>query len=226
MAALLKPVGAWRTCPSYSISQAAKIAGTHPINVRRWLYGVVYTEGSMKPVFGQRDETAVLSFVELSEIIIVARFRKRNVKLNDLIEAHGYARDYLGIEYPFAHIKLKTDGANVLAVYEKDHPKASLLAMNRRGQFTLPQEVINALELFDYEDEFVARWYPAGKNVPIVIDPRYSGGRPSIPERRLPISLLYGRWKSGEDMHYIASDYALKPDVVEEALRFAENYVV
>lgn len=226
MTTLIKPSGAWRTSPSYSISQAARIAGTHPINVRRWLYGVEYTSGKMRPVFGEREETPVLSFIDLSEIIIVTRFRKRKIKLNDLREAYAYAKDYLGIEYPFAHIKLKTDGVNVLAVYERDHPKASLLAMNKRGQFTLPQDVINALELFDYEDEFVARWYPAGKNVPIVVDPRYSAGRPSIPERRLPISLLYNRWKAGENINYIASDYVLRRDVVEEAVRHAENYVI
>lgn len=226
MATLLKPTETWRTSPSYSISQAARIAGTHPINIRRWLYGVEYRSGKMKPVFGEREETAVLSFIELAEIIVVVRFRQKPVKLEELRKAYSYAKDYLGIEYPFAHIKLKTDGVNVLAVYEKDHPEASLLAMNKRGQWTLPQQVINALELFDYEDEFVARWYPAGKNVPIVVDPRYSSGRPSIPHRRLPISLLYNRWKAGENIPYIASDYILSRDVVEEALRYAENYVV
>jgi uncharacterized protein (DUF433 family) len=180
----------------------------------------------MKPVFGQKQEVPVLSFIELAEIIVVVRFRRKGVKLEELRRAYSYAMDYLRIEYPFAHIKLKTDGANVLAIYERDHPKASLLAMNKQGQFTLPQEVINALELFEYEEEFVARWYPAGKNVPIVVDPRYSAGRPSIPERRLPISLLYNRWKAGESIRYIASDYAVPRDVVEEALRHAETYVL
>ena len=226
MSILVKPTGTWRTSPCYSISQAAKIAGTLPINVYRWLYGVEYTSGKMKPVFWEKGETAVLSFIELAEIIVVVRFRKKGVKLDDLRQAYSYARDYLEIEYPFAHIKLKTDGANVLAVYERDHPKASLLAMNKHGQFTLPQEVINALELFDYEEEFAARWYPAGKTVPIVIDPRYSSGRPSIPDRRLPITILYNRWKAGEAMQYLASDYALRRDVVEKALRYAEKYVI
>ena len=226
MNTLIKPTGTWRTSPSYSISQAAKIAGTFPINVRRWLYGVEYTSGKMKPVFGEKEETPVLSFIDLSEIIIVTRFRKRNIKLNDLREAYSYAKDYLHIEYPFAHIRLKTDGANVLAVYEKDHPKASLLAMNKRGQFTLPQEVISALELFDYEEEFASRWYPEGRSVPLVVDPRYSAGRPSIPHRRLPVKILYNRWKAGETMRYLSSDYVLSYDIIEKALRYAENYVI
>ena len=226
METLVRPTEIWRLSPSYTVSQAAKIAGTHPINVRRWLYGVEYSSGKMKPVFGEREETPTLSFIELAEIIVVVRFRQKPVKLEELRQAYSYAKEQLGIGYPFAHIKLKTDGANVLAVFEKDHPEANLLALNKRGQFTLPQQVINALELFDYEDQFVARWYPEGKNVPIVIDPRYNAGRPSIPARRLPISLLYNRWKAGENIRYIASDYALRKDMVEEALRYAENYVV
>jgi len=180
----------------------------------------------MKPVFGKREEAAVLSFIELAEIIVVVRFRQKPVKLDELRRAYSYAKNQLGIEYPFAHVKLKTEGRNVLAVYQEDHPEASLLALNKSGQFTLPQQVINALELFDYEEGFAARWYPAGKNVPIIVDPRYSAGRPSIPERRLPISLLYKRWKAGENIRYLASDYALPKDVVEEALRHAEHYVI
>jgi uncharacterized protein (DUF433 family) len=226
MAILVKPTETWRISPTYSISQAAKIAGTHAINIRRWLYGVEYSFGKMKPVFGKREEAAVLSFIELAEIIVVVRFRQKPVKLEELRRAYSYAKDQLGIEYPFAHAKLKTEGRNVLAVYQGDHPDASLLALNKSGQFTLPQQVINALELFDYEEEFAARWYPAGKNVPIIVDPRYSAGRPSIPERRLPISLLYKRWKAGENISYLASDYALPKDVVEEALRHAEHYVI
>lgn len=226
MSTLVKPTESWRTCPSYSITQAAKIAGTNPINVRRWLYGSNYPHTYMKPVFGDREEIPILSFIELAEIIVVSRFRQKNIRLNTLREAHEYARDLLKIEYPFAHMILKTDGANVLANFEEEHPKASLIAMNKRGQLTLPQEVIQALELFDYETEFAARWFPAGRHVPIVIDPRYSAGSPSIPNRRLPVSILYNRWKGGETIRYIASDYALPRNVVEEALRYAEKYVI
>jgi uncharacterized protein (DUF433 family) len=226
MITLARPVESWRIRPTYSISQAAKIAGTHPINVRRWLYGSNYVHTKMKPVLGEREEVPVLSFIELAEIIVVSRFRQRHVKLGTLRDAHEYAKRLLRIEYPFAHMILKTDGANVLANFEEEHPKASLMALNKRGQLTLPQEVIQALELFEYEAEFAARWFPAGKHVPIVIDPRYSAGQPSIPDRRLPINILYNRWKAGETIRYIAYDYALPKNVVEEALRYAEKYVL
>ena len=226
MIALAKPIESWRIRPTYSITQASKIAGTHPINVRRWLYGSDYVHTYMKPVFGKREEVPTLSFIQLAEIIVVSRFRQRRVKLSTLRDAHKYARELLRIEYPFAHMNLKTDGANVLANFEEEHPKASLMAMNKRGQLTLPQEVIQALELFEYEAEFAARWFPAGRHVPIVIDPRYSAGQPSIPDRRLPVDIIYNRWKGGETIRYIASDYSLPKNVVEEALRYAEKYVI
>ena len=226
MKTLVRPTESWRISPNYTITQAARIAVTHPINVHRWLYGSDYIHTQMKPVFGKREEIPRLSFIELAEIIVVARFRKKGVKLSTLREAHEYSSGLLKIEYPFAHMILKTDGANVLAAFEEDHPKASLMAMNKHGQLTLPQEVIEALELFDYEKEFAARWFPAGREVPIVVDPRYSAGQPSIPNRRLPIDILYNRWKAGEAMRYIASDYALPKNVVEEALRYAEKYVI
>lgn len=220
----------WRTRPAYTISQAAKLASVSPITVRRWLYGADTPSTKMQPVFGfnekPKENSIEVSFLQLAEIVVVGRFRQRNVKLDSLRQAHSYACHVLDLDYPFAWLHLKTDGVHVFSDFEKDHPDASLLTLDKKGQLTLPGNVIQALELFDYEEEFAARWYPVGRNIPIVIDPRYGAGRPTIPNRRLPIASIYARWKSGENIALIASDYALKPNLVETTLQYAENYAI
>jgi uncharacterized protein (DUF433 family) len=220
----------WRIRPVYTIKQTAKLAGVHPITVRRWLYGAHSESTKMKPVFGDKqkvkEEKAEVSFLQLAEIVVVGRFRQRKVKLDTLRQAHAYACKELKLEYPFAWLNLKTDGLHVFSDFEKSHPNASLLTLDKNGQLTLPGNVRKALELFDYEEEFAARWYPIGRNVPIVVDPRYGAGRPTIPDRRLPVAMIYNRWKSGENMGFIASDYALKRSVVEITLQYAENYAI
>lgn len=230
MKGIVEAENRWRTRPVYTISQSAKLAGVHPITVRRWLYGSHSASTKMRPVFsgngGSKDAVAEVSFLQLAEIVVVSRFRKRKVKLNTLRQAHEYACEVLDLIYPFAWLHLKTDGVHVFSDFEKSHPDASLLTLDKKGQLTLPGNVIQALELFDYEEEFAARWYPMGRNVPIVIDPRYGAGRPTIPQRRLPVASIYNRWKSGESMSFISSDYSLPRKVVEATLQYAENYAI
>jgi uncharacterized protein (DUF433 family) len=230
MKGIIEADNRWRTRPVYTISQSAKLAGVHPITVRRWLYGSDSASTKMRPVFSEQNKSkegiAEVSFLQLAEIVVVGRFRKRNVKLNTLRQAHTYACQVLDLEYPFAWLHLKTDGVHVFSDFEKDHPDASLLTLDKKGQLTLPGNVIRALELFDYEEEFAARWYPVGRNVPIVIDPRYGAGRPTIPQRRLPIASIYNRWKSGENINFISSDYSLSRKLVETTLQYAENYAI
>jgi len=184
----------------------------------------------MRPVFSEigksKEDMAEVSFLQLAELVVVSRFRQRKVKLNTLRQAHAYACEVLTLEYPFAWLHLKTDGVHVFSDFERTHPDASLLTLDKKGQLTLPGNVIQALELFDYEEEFAARWYPIGRNVPIVIDPRYSAGRPTIPHKRLPIASIYNRWKSGENISFISSDYSLTHKLVETALQYAENYAI
>jgi uncharacterized protein (DUF433 family) len=230
MKGIVKESNQWRIRPVYTVSQSAKLADVHPVTVRRWLYGSNNASTKMRPVFSGKDtkkeDKAEVSFLQLAEIVVVSRFRQRKVKLQTLRAAHEYARNELELDYPFAWLHLKTDGVNVFSEFERSHPDASLLTLNKKGQLTLPGNVLKALELFDYEEEFAARWYPVGKNVPIVIDPRYGAGLPTIPKRRLTIAAIYNRWKSGESIRFISSDYALPQNVVETSLQYAENYVL
>jgi uncharacterized protein (DUF433 family) len=219
----------WRTRPEYTITQAAKLAGTSSATVRRWLRG--YYEGEnlrMRPVFGDKqtkqEASVEISFLQLAEIVVVSRFRHRYVKLERLRRAHRYARDALHIDYPFAWLRLKTDGAHVLSEFQEQEPGEKLVSLDLFGQLTLPGDVLRTLELFDYEEEFAARWFPIGRNVPIVIDPRYGAGKPTIPERRLTVETIYKRWKAGQTIKFIASDFKLLPSLVETTLQYAENY--
>lgn len=228
MAASTNALNVWRTKPTYTVTQAAKLAGTSSATVRRWLYGYKSESARMRPVFGTKKRTkeasAEISFLQLAEIVVVGRFRHRRVTLERLRRAHQYARDFFDIEYPFASLKLKTDGAHVLGVFQEREPGASLLSLDQFGQWTLPGGVVKVLEAFDFEENLAARWFPIGRTVPIVIDPRYGAGRPTIPERRLTIETIYKRWRAGQTIKFIASDFKLLPSLVETTLQYAENY--
>jgi len=229
MATSNNELNGWRTSPTYTVAQAAKLASTSSATVRRWLYGYESERARMRPVFGTKKKTkeasVEISFLQLAEIVVVSRFRHRHVKLERLRRAHRYARDSLHIDYPFAWLKLKTDGAHVLSVFQEQEPGERLVSLDQYGQFTLPGDVVKTLELFDYEEEFAARWFPIGRHVPIVIDPRYGAGKPTIPERRLTVETIYKRWRAGQTIKFIASDFKLLPSLVETTLQYVENYI-
>jgi uncharacterized protein (DUF433 family) len=86
--------------------------------------------------------------------------------------------------------------------------------------------VIKTLHNFDYENEWAARWYPVGKDIRIVVDPRFSAGLPTIKERRVTVDSVYRRFKIGYPMKFIASDLKLKVNDIEEAVRYADKVTV
>ena len=218
----------WRTGPMYTYGEAARFAGVAPATVRRWIYGYDSQTGQMRPVFGSRERSRepgpAVSFLQLAEIVVVSRFRSRRVSLERLRRAHEFAWDRFKLDYPFASLRLKTDGVHVLHQFEESNPGASLLALDLSGQLTLPGGVVQVMESFDFEGDLASRWFPAGKEVPIVIDPRYGAGRPTIPKRRLTVETLRKRWLAGQTFQFIAKDLDLEPTIVEDALRYAEKY--
>ena len=218
----------WRTNPLYTIGEAAHFAQVHPITVRRWLYGEKIPSREIRPVFEgpsrSTERPIEVSFLQLAEIVIVSQFRRRHIPLQRIRKAHQYARNTWTLDYPFARLSLETDGVRVLMRFQEAEPGASLLVLAAEsGQWTLPEYVSQAIQTFDFKDDLASRWFPVGKTMPIVLDPQFSAGVPTIPDRRLTIHALYKRWKSGQTMDFIADDYQLKREVVEEALRYAEK---
>lgn len=225
--ALSEPTEGWRVKPAYTIAQAAHFAGTIPATARRWLYGYDQPGHQMQPVFGPKDRTALVaavSFLELAELVVAVRFRRKGLTLDRLRRAHGFAADRFGLPFPFATLKMKTDGRHVLHEYEEEEPGVHLLALDLSGQWALPNSVAESLESFDFEGSlWAARWFPSGKQVPIVIDPRMGAGNPTVVGRGVTVSAIYRRWKAGQRIPFIASDYRLPRDTVEEVLRYGDK---
>lgn len=220
-------VNGWRTRPLYTITEASRLAEVSPNTVRRWLEGYETQVSKMPPVFGEptvkTEKPIVVSFLQLAEVVVVSKFRTRRVTLRRVREAHRFARDNWEIDYPFARLSLATDGIHVLRRYEEVVPGASLLVMDAGGQWTLPGYVAEAIQAFDFVDDLAAKWFPVGKDIPIVIDPQFSAGMPTIPSRRVTIQALYKRWTSGHSIKFIAEDLQLRSAIVESALRCAQK---
>lgn len=228
-----KPTGtdAFRTGKAYTIAQAARLAGTSPATVRRWLAGYEAPGHQMMPVFagqeaGRASAPLVISFLELVEIVVVARFRKGSpggqpVTLERIRRAHAYSREQFQLPYPFASLNLRESGGHILHQFEAQEPGPALLALDMGGQWVLPGLVREELDRFEFSDRLVSRWFPLGKQVPIVVDPHIAAGRPTIAGSGVTVEIIRKRFQFGQSIDFIARDFELRRSDVEQALRYA-----
>lgn len=222
------PTDRFRIGKAYTAAQAARLSGVTPGTIRNWMLGYQNDEYEMAPVLGPKsrsaDEAFSVSFLELAELIIVAKYRKLRMELAEIRGAHGVLSDEWKVAYPFATLQMVTLGGRILARYQADHPSAGdLVVLTNPAQGVLPGIVQDELERFDFdkapEDPFAFRWHPFGRDIPIVVDPRFAGGKMTILGRGITIEALKRRKAAGESDESIAEGYDLKVPLVRAVLK-------
>ncbi len=185
----------------------------------------------MRPVFGRRiseqdDQPELLiSFIQLAELVVANRFRqgdaaaavegqrKTPMALKRIRAAHDYARNVMGVDFPFASLKLQDQGGHVLHSFEqeaKGGPKGHL-ALDAHGQWALPQVVARELKHFRYQmDGMAAEWFPLGQDSPIRLNPRVRGGQPTLDKTGVTVSTIVHRIERGERREIVAYDYGIE----------------
>ena len=218
----------WRTQPLYTISEAAHLAHVSSPTVRRWLFG--YKPDRRQPsrpaVFGAKEAASpYVSFLQLVEIVIAADFRTvGHVTLEVVRQAHQNARRQWGLEYPFAHMKLESLGGHIVQwMRSGGEPSSVAHAIDVPGQIGLPGLVEERIHSLDYELDLAARWYPVGKDIPIVVDPRFSTGLPTLRDRGVTVGAIYRRWKADQTINFIADDLQVESSLIERALQYADK---
>ena len=218
----------WRTQPMYTFSEAAHLGQVSPGTVRNWLFGYTTRWRDVPALFhASQEQGAMISFLQLIEIVVAAQFRKaEHVSFQTVQWAYENARQIWGLEHPFAHLQLEAIGGHIVHHYRGQPSGASMQSMSDPLQWTLglplPDEVQQTINQLDYLLDLAYRWFPIGKDVPIVIDPLMSSGIPTILDSHITISAIHQRFKAGYKIHFLARDYELDPDVVETAIQYAE----
>ncbi len=213
--------------PLYTAAQAARYAKTSPVTTRRWVEGYEYDtvlgRRAAPPVGQHRTGERYLTFYDLVEVAAIAAAKNAGVTLPRIRAAVDYAKRLFEVDRPLLLERFLTDGRDL---YLRElRPGAIPLHLNasEAGQTAFPY-IADVLRHLDYEAERPARWWPAGKSEPIMIDPRVSFGQPIIVPGGIRTETLADRFYAGEDLDEIAAEYGLDPRAIQEALRF-ENTI-
>lgn len=208
--------------PAYTVTDSGRYAKVSTQAIVYWHYGHGEDENVVLP---GKEKGKALSYLELVEVAFVAQFRRWGVRLKRLRRAHAYLQQRFSQEYPFAHFRFKTEGQHILMEARDIDPEMDLeivFVADEQGQLGWEKVLGDKFMEFDYESEtdeaLAIRWRVAGKNSPVVIDPRIAFGAPII--HGVPTWAIKGRAIAGERIGEIGDDFELSDDDVSAALAF------
>jgi uncharacterized protein (DUF433 family) len=204
-----------REMPIYSISEAAHYLAIPSATLRSWVLGTTYTTRSGDKrrfhrviVLPLRD-TNLLSFFNLVEAHVLRAIRTRHgITLRHIRRALNYVKRRFGWKRPLIEPGFQTDGVGLLVEH-----LGQLIDVASDGQLVMRQVVEAHLQRLEWEGSVVARLYPftrldrtAGPRT-VMIDPRFSFGRPVLSESRIETAIIAERYKAGDSIDCLAEDY-------------------
>ena len=109
------------------------------------------------------------------------------------------------------------------AVFSQDVPALLLEISSRKRPFQVVagpifEQSMTEVE-FDDQTHLVRQWWPLGRQLPIVLDPRIAFGAPVIAGTRIPTSIL-SLYTVGNPIATVAGAFNLTTEQVEAALGY------
>jgi uncharacterized protein (DUF433 family) len=217
-----------RRMPAYPFVEAAHYLDLPTSTLRAWCVGQDHPgKGHPRkfvPVIrldGRPGEG--LSFLNLIEAHVLAAIRRMHgIPLPKVRRALAFVGKQLGIDRPLARAEFQTDGVDLFV-----EELGRLVNASRDGQFEIASMLRTHLRRIERDRAGLPiKLYPfsgrQGKGeapAPIEIDPRVAFGRPVLTGRGVPTAVLADRFKAGDTLQEIASDYGTSTQDIEEAIR-------
>lgn len=214
--------------PRYTPTEAGRIVDLTPGRIRRWLQGYTYNLGdrtvSMNPVVTRETESKYASFLDLIDLLFVKKFIDAGFSLQKIRAALSEAQTLVGGHH-FAQRSFMTDGQRIY-LWIKERESKNLVELFSGGQWVIEEFAIHLAKQIDFDEEtgFAERWYPAGKDGRVVLDPRIAFGAPTIIGTGVRTANVYDLFV-GEDKNSeaTASWLDLKIDDVHAAVHYEQS---
>ncbi|MBI1903794.1 MAG: hypothetical protein HYS13_22040 [Planctomycetia bacterium] len=216
--------------PTYGIAEAARYLQLPLATLRSWVVGRTYQAGGehrrFKPLIALPDpKSGLLSFYNLAEAHVLSAFRrKHHVPLSRIRAALRFVRQRFGWRRPLIEQEFRTDGATLFI----EHLGQLIDAAG--GQLVMKSVLDAHLERLQWRDRSLVCFYPFTRPVAdpaeiaaapksVLIDPRFAFGRPVLARGKVATAVLADRFKAGESLVDLASDYGCEASEIEEGIR-------
>jgi uncharacterized protein (DUF433 family) len=188
---------------------------------KRWLTGYAYLNPQgerveLPPVTPGLQEIGAVSFIDLIEIVAIGGFKEMGFTLRQIRRIVVECQQELGVPRPLTTLKFKSDGKDIFL----NEGEVLRGVGRRKGQLAWTKFLQPFLQELDYSEAYASRWWPLGKDKPIVVDPDYGFGLPVVFESGVRTEIILERFEAGDLHGQIAEDFNLRPVDVERALQF------
>ena len=214
-----------RELPAYSISEAAHYLTLPAATVRYWSVGL--GDHNSLITASQSSPTLLLSFLNLSELHVLAAIRREHVvTMPKIRKAIQYLVEKVPVEgangkHPLLNHNLETNGLDLFI-----ERYGQLINISQSVQTAMRGIISAALKRIARDpDGIPIKLYPFTRNsienAPsvVVIDPTISAGRPVINGTGLTTQIIAERYKAGDSVKTLVADYERTDAEIEEALR-------
>lgn len=216
-----------RSIPTYTFDEAARYLRAPLSTLRSWARGQQYRTlagpQAFEPVIECDDpDRRLLSFTNLVELHVLARIRRSHrIPLPKVRQAVQYVGQHLGDDHPLAGEAFVTDGVDLLIEH-----LGRLVAVSAHGQMVNRDCIVDALNRIERDEEGLpARLFPYTRQGEgdsprlVVVDPLIAFGRLVLVGTGIPTAIVAERFRAGEEVASLASDYGLVAAEIEEAIR-------
>jgi uncharacterized protein (DUF433 family) len=171
----------------------------------------------------EAEDTGYASFLDLIDLLFVRRFLDNGFSLQRIRKALAEAETIIGGHH-FAQRVYFTDGREIfLRVKGKD--TENLLQLLSGGQWVISTVILDMAKQVDFDQEtgFAEKWFPAGRDAGVVIDPRICFGAPTIVGRGVRTSNVYDLFVAErKDTRLVSEWMNLQEREVQSAVQFEQ----
>ncbi len=218
--------------PAYSLALTSRLVGLTQSRVSRWLKGYTYQyspapgEAPIRRTLGPvipasaREDSVFVSFLDVIDLLFVKAFLNEGISLQRLRQALTEAEQVLG-RPRFAYKEFWTSGRSIF-LQVRNH-EGALLELLSGGQWTFADIIRDTGHQLDFDRKtgISERWFPLGRENPIVLDPRICFGAPTVYRRGILTANVHDFYLAEErDKKRVCSWFSLEPQEVDAAVRY------
>ena len=208
-----------RMLPGYSPVEVAHYIAVPVSTVRYWCLGREQNASLIKPA---QLSPLLLSFINLVELHVLGAIRRKHrISMPNVRAAIKFVEKKMDISQPLANHRFQTDGVDLFVEHY-----GQLINASQQGQMVMRAILEEALIRIEWDDrDLPIRLFPYTRKSTsttsrlIVIDPTVCGGRAVIDQTRIAVEVVAERFKAGDSIQDLVTDYGCEPEAIQEAIR-------
>jgi uncharacterized protein (DUF433 family) len=158
-----------------------------------------------------------VSFLDLVSIKAIDGLRRMNFSTRAIRQVVQYCQDELGMAYPLATQTFKTDRRKIYL--RAGEGRLLEVLGGQKGAQAWDRILEPFLQDLDYHNEFARRWYPLGKDEPVVVDPDYGFGLPVVVGSGVRTESIAEQYYAGDKIEHISYDFNVTREQIDSALK-------